>query len=570
MNLFYITIVPIILLFLTIAQMLVANHLRSGISHQKSTVWQWSYYFSVVAVLATVFYFGFVAIAFVSRETQISTDGLLVLSTTLAFVFAVIANPFSETIRQLLNQVILRRIHNRDDKAVIKHYNQKLSSALDAQRLSDTVLSLMIETLGIERGIVFVGERDTTGDVLLRPLASIGVSIIDPFKFARDSFFISYFQENEAILSDGKLHALSLTESEKEWLNEFNVQFYAPILRQQSLIGVLAFGSQGTTYYEEDLELMMALADQTALALDSAQLFKQLAMINQEVGDLTNQLAGLDQNKTDFLSIASHELRTPLTQIHGYSKMILDLTEDELKDPSYLKMIVEGIVKGSERMKDVVDVMFDVTEADVGGMSLFLGPVRLDKVIEQATHSLLPSFDERRIALAQEGIKGLPMMAADGTRLVQAIENLVGNALKYTPDGGMVKIQGRLVATDKGQAAIEIVVMDNGIGIAPEYHEKIFEKFFRIGDIYTHSTSKTNFKGAGPGLGLTLVRGIAEAHEGRVWVESPGNDEENFPGSKFFFEIPMKDAEWQDEDDKPKQAQIETRHWSSKDIMERL
>ncbi|MBI1881226.1 MAG: HAMP domain-containing histidine kinase [Chloroflexi bacterium] len=337
------------------------------------------------------------------------------------------------------------------------------------------------------------------------------------------------------------------------------------ILLQHELIGLLAFGPQpqGTAYYEEDLELMTALAERVAPAIDNARLFEQLAVINQEVGLLSDQLAGLDQDKADFLSIASHELRTPLTHIHGYSRMLLDLTEDELKDPAYVKTIIQGVAKGSERMKDVVDMMFDVTEANIGEMNLFLGPVALEEVLEQACRPFLPTLDQRRIAFSKSGINELPALEADGTRLVQAFENLIGNAIKYTPDGGMIKVEGRSIEADGLGPAVEIVVSDTGIGIDPEHHERVFEKFFRVDDTLHHSTGKTKFKGAGPGLGLTLVKGIAEAHGGRVWVESLGHDEINYPGSKFFFIIPVKRVVPQEA---PKQSAIETRHWRRKDI----
>ncbi|MCP4600240.1 MAG: hypothetical protein GY847_06855, partial [Proteobacteria bacterium] len=149
-----------------------------------------------------------------------------------------------------------------------------------------------------------------------------------------------------------------------------------------------------------------------------------------------------------------------------------------------------------------------------------------------------------------------------------AIENLIGNAVKYTPDGGTIKVKGRPVVLDNIGSAVEIVVSDTGIGIDPEHHEHVFDKFFRIEDPKYHSTGKTKFKGAGPGLGLTLVKGIAEAHGGQVRVESLGHDEVNCPGSKFFFVIPLHPVEI-DEDQRVEefdQAKIETRHWRRSDL----
>ena len=115
------------------------------------------------------------------------------------------------------------------------------------------------------------------------------------------------------------------------------------------------------------------------------------------------------------------------------------------------------------------------------------------------------------------------------------------------------------------------MVADTGIGIDPEHHDKIFEKFFRVDDTLHHSTGKTKFKGAGPGLGLTLVKGIADAHGGRVWVESLGHDEVNCPGSKFHFAIPIQQPkETAAEGPSLKQSQIETRHWRRSDLIDEM
>lgn len=526
------------------------------------------FYLGVTAILTTVFALGLATAIIISRNSP-SANELYVLFWTiiLAIFLAIIFPPLWRFSNRLLTIIVFGK--NYYDKGqVVKHYSQSISSALDLNRLGDIVINLMIETLGIEQGIVFVRERADAVGYSLRPLSSVGSTELAVGHFMPDSPFIMHLREGKKILSQYDIDVLpkfrSLAANERAWLSSLNMELYVAILLQHELIGLLAFGPQpqGTAYYEEDLELMMALAERVAPAIDNARLFEQLAIINQEVGLLTDQLAGLDQDKADFLSIASHELRTPLTHIHGYSRMLLDLTEEELKDPEYVKTIIQGIAKGSERMKDVVDMMFDVTEANIGEMNLFLGPVALEDVIDQAVRPFVPALDQRRIAFSKVGISELPAIEADGTRLVQAVENLIGNAIKYTPDGGMIKIEARPIEMDGLGPAVEIMVADTGIGIDPEHHERIFEKFFRVDDTLHHSTGKTKFKGAGPGLGLTLVKGIAEAHGGRVWVESLGHDEVNCPGSKFFFVIPIKRVTPQEA---PKQSAIETRHWRRKD-----
>lgn len=530
-------------------------------------------YFSVTATLAALFLIGLAMMITVSRS-GISPTNLLFLSIVVAIFLAIIFPPLWRFSYRLLTRLFLGK-QSQDQKQLIKHYSQSISTALDMKRLGDTVINLMIETLGIEQGIVFVNERSGGGDVGLRPISSIGVDGLTTGHFATDSPFLDFFRKGKKHLSQYDIDMLPefrlLSKHERQWLSSLGMELYIPVLRQREMVGLLVFGPQpqGTAYYDEDLDLMTALADQTALAMDSARLFEQLAVINQEVGLLTHKLADVDETKADFLSIASHELRTPLTQIHGYSQMLIDLTEEELKDPSYMKTLIEGVVKGSERMKGLVDLMFDVTEADVGEMRLFKGQVYLEDVIDQAAHPFFQALDERRIAFGKSGIKELPIVEADGTRLVQAFENLIGNALKYTPDGGTIKVEGQTDHLDDLGPVVEIVVADTGIGIDPEHHEKIFEKFFRTDDTLHHSTGKTKFKGAGPGLGLTLVKGIADAHGGRVWVESLGHDEVNCPGSKFHFVIPIQKSSETPRLSK-KQSQIETRHWRRSDLIDEM
>lgn len=127
------------------------------------------------------------------------------------------------------------------------------------------------------------------------------------------------------------------------------------------------------------------------------------------------------------------------------------------------------------------------------------------------------------------------MTFGDEERLFQALRNVLTNAIKYTPDGGVITVGGR-----KLPGFIEITVSDTGIGIDPENHTLVFEKFGRLGSVSLHSSGKTKFKGGGPGLGLPITKGIIEAHGGAIWVESRGYDEVNCPGSTFHILLPIR------------------------------
>jgi signal transduction histidine kinase len=523
------------------------------------------YNLGLTGAIAAVFYFSLALTVIISRNAP---NLITFLWSIIMAILLALTMPVTQ---QFLNQLLTRLIFGnryRDAKQVIKYYSQSLSGALDMQRLGNTIINLMVETLPIKQGVVFVNERDETDPnrFSFRPLASIGFTQLSPGCFTISSPFVEHFRKGQKLLHqydiDVRSEFSSLNDDERSWLAGAKLELYVPILRHRELVGLLGFGSrsQGTTYPAEEIDLMIALADQAALAMDSARLFDQLTTTNQEKGSLREQLAGLDKNKADFLSIASHELRTPLTHIHGYSKILFDFNEAELQNTAQVKAIVEAIVKGSERMKNVIDVMFDVSEVNVGDLTLFSGPVNLGSVIDQAVRPYLSSLDQRRIAFAKRSFEEAPIVEADGTRLVQAFENLISNAIKYTPDGGMVTVSCRTRVEDHLGQIVEISVADTGIGIDPKHHKRIFDKFFRIDDTDHHSTSKTRFKGAGPGLGLTLVKGIAEAHGGRVWVESEGYDEANCPGSKFFFVIPLHPIP-QTPEDIQKQSQIKTIHW---------
>lgn len=246
-------------------------------------------------------------------------------------------------------------------------------------------------------------------------------------------------------------------------------------------------------------------------------------------------LQKMDKTKSNFIQISAHELRTPLTLIMGYSQMLQD---DSKLDPE-ISSLARGILDGAERMNDVVESMLDVSRIDSDALILKKINVQVNAVIQKVETGFENAFDERNIHFSTEGLEKLPPISADPDQLQKVFNHLVMNAIKYTPDGGNVKVAGRYLNGDE-PPQVEISICDTGIGIDPEMKEMIFEKFNQTGDVLMHSSGKTKFKGGGPGLGLAIARGIVEAHGGRIWVESPGHNEETFPGSTFIVSLPVK------------------------------
>ena len=259
-----------------------------------------------------------------------------------------------------------------------------------------------------------------------------------------------------------------------------------------------------------------------------------LKYLEEELAKARTSLKRLEDSRSDFISVAAHELRTPLTLIEGYASMLDDVTLHDYRSEQ-TGICLNGIKTGTTRLREIVDDMIDVSMIDNGLLALNYQPVWLNRILHQIYREFNTTIIERHLELEILPYPGSDeMIFADGERLYQAFRNVVSNAIKYTPDEGTITISGRLLP-----GFIETVVKDTGIGIAPEDHLRIFEKFGRLGDVSLHSSGKLKYKGGGPGLGLPITKGIIEAHGGSIWVESTMSDEEHCPGSMFHILIPV-------------------------------
>jgi signal transduction histidine kinase len=291
---------------------------------------------------------------------------------------------------------------------------------------------------------------------------------------------------------------------------------------------------------KKDFETMLGHSPSMAINIIRTTLDRIRDNDRMAIHDLQNTnkvLHHLDRNKLEFIQVAAHELRTPLTVLKGYVNVLRSFPE--LKTNAALEEVLNGIDKGADRMHEVVNTMLDVTRIDSEGIKLRTSPILLKRAISDVTQELAKPAAERNIELITEISSEAPNINADPVLLQKALYHLLVNAIKFTPDGGKVTFHARPVNMENDTPGVEISVTDTGIGLDPEHHELIFEKFYQVGDVAIHSSGKTSFKGGGPGLGLAIVRGVARAHGGKVWVESRGHDEVNFPGCTFHLQLPV-------------------------------
>jgi signal transduction histidine kinase len=431
----------------------------------------------------------------------------------------------------------------------LRTYGQQVSLILDLERLADTALDWLRTTLRVDRSAFMLFSTARDGQTELRVLRSVGFPPPPAQLFSEDSRFIIHFHNVGGSLSQYDLDMLSwfqgMRSEERQWLQSLAVDLYTPILVAGRPVALLALGpkADGQPYSEEDIETLTILASQTGTAVENARLVDDLRAVqadlhrlNSELAETNRQLQRLDQVKADFVTIASHELRTPLSQIFGYSDVLASMEGDELSDSQSVEQFLGGIARGANRLKRVVDAMVDMSLIETGALKMQLSTVLVSEIVGRAVDTAQSAATEREVSVTVGDLSGLPHVRADGVRLGQVFTSLLSNAIKFTPDGGAIVVSGDL-CSDEG--SVEVTVSDDGIGIEPDQQQLIFEKFYRPENPLLHSTDDTGFKGAGPGLGLSIAKGIVEAHGGRIWVESPGRDEERCPGSTFFVRLPV-------------------------------
>jgi signal transduction histidine kinase len=260
----------------------------------------------------------------------------------------------------------------------------------------------------------------------------------------------------------------------------------------------------------------------------------RVAHISNELNQVQDKLQRLDDNKSNFISVAAHELKTPLTLIEGYTTMMADMIE--ASGQSQIQSLLKGVDTGIRRLRHIIDDMIDVSLIDNKLLTLNVQPLWITHLLNLLKNELSKTVSDRKQKLLIEEFEGNNLtIYGDTERLYQALYNVVTNAIKYTPDEGTITLSGRMLP-----GFVEVIVADTGIGISPEYQASIFEKFGQLGRTDLHSSGKTKFKGGGPGLGLPITRGIIEAHGGTIWVESEGFDEVKLKGSTFHILLPTR------------------------------
>ena len=505
----------------------------------------------ITLVTAGLFLGSFVVLqwAIASLPSGYVVVGAVIVSVLVSIVF----QPVRSAAARLVDRFVIGGSY--DPAHALREYSAAITSILDLDTLVTMSMGTISETLEVRRGALLLTTEHDDGHVDVRVIPGMGEVSIRSAEFDPHSPVLSHLQQARQPLSQYEIDVLPELRlaplSERAWLEQLNMELYVPIRHQTLLVGILALGSKAgdAPYTVQDHDVLSTLADQTAVALQNARLVSDLkklnaemVILNEELKHMNRRLEKLDAAKTHFIQIASHELRTPLTQVRGYADIMADAVKSERPTPAQVAQISQGISRATIRLEEIISAMLDVSEIDTEALSLYRTPLSLMSVMRMVTETHQNAIKQRKQTFTVESMDDLPNVQGDSQRLFQAFSNIVGNCIKFTPDGGSIRISGRRLTEPSGDGVsteyVQVLIADTGIGIDLDDRELIFEKFYRVGSPDLHSTGSVKFKGAGPGLGLAIVRGIIQAHGGKVWVESTGHDEINFPGSIFHVLLP--------------------------------
>jgi signal transduction histidine kinase len=480
--------------------------------------------------------------------------GAIVTAITVAILLAAFVHPLRVLLGRLIDRVVYSGQYN--PARALRDYGDAINNIVDLNTLSTVAVGIIAEALDVRRGVLMLvnrREREPVVDVVV--LEGMGALTVGVAEFSQDSPIIAYLSTSDKPLTQYEIDILpdyrSAAASERLWLQALEMEVYVPIRDKDSLVGMFAFGRKesGEPYSDQDLDVLMTVANQTTVVLQNARLVSDLRTANSSISqlnaDLTEsnrRLEKLDRAKTDFIEIASHELRTPLTQVRGYSDILADMVQQGGFVAAHMNQISQGITRASVRLEQIISAMLDVSRIDAQALDIRTAAISVAAAVKMAVDNYRDAIRDRKMNVQIVDLDNLPPVQGDLQRLCQAFGNLMGNAIKFTPDGGTIVVSGRTLednSNGRPERFVEVMFADTGIGIDPADQKLIFEKFYRVGAVELHSTGTTKFKGAGPGLGLPIAKGVIQAHGGKIWVESPGHDESRMPGSTFHVLLPI-------------------------------
>ncbi|HLG52034.1 MAG TPA: ATP-binding protein, partial [Chloroflexota bacterium] len=418
----------------------------------------------------------------------------------------------------LVNTLAIENKRLRVEASVVHDFVETVNRPLDRVQVCLQLLNALEGEISYREALIYLVDEETGQ---LRPAAvsdrdrnyrHVGRYVQSLPNFVGESVNprslagVVYHTGKALIVTDGRADGrfTGLREDLRSYLA-------VPLEVKARVIGVIQLGApEPNTYDEHDERRLATLARYAAVWIENVRLFEEAAKVEA--------LRRVDRLKSELLSTVSHELRTPLASIKGYTTSLLrtDVEWDEETRREFLQIIDEE----SDRLSGLIEDLLEMSEIEAGVLRVEKEPVKLSRLAQKVVRKLKPTARSHPITVSAE--PDVPETMGDPRRLEQVLHNLIVNAIKYSPEGSPVTVR-----VERSGSDILVAVKDQGIGIAPEHLEHVFERFYRVDGKLARETG-------GSGLGLAISRGLVEAHGGRIWVESQVGK-----GSTFYFTIPI-------------------------------
>jgi len=430
----------------------------------------------------------------------------------------------------------------------LAHSARQLSSLTIIEKVPDQILEQLQHVLAYDRGVLFMEDGNNQPQIRAHIGLPLGANISEfHLKINHVDFYKTVTHKGETLLIRDT-NAVEAWE-QPDWIPKDRSWLGVPLYSKNQVAGLLMLSRSDNSFNDDDGLMAATFAMQAIVALENARLYDEVTGMNQMMERIVAQrveelnvayktLAKHDKNKSAFIQVAAHELRTPLTIIKGYID-ILKADAVILNNPM-LAQASDGVLQGTNRLHQIVNSMLDVARLDNQDISPQLGSVNLSLILRVIHKDYTNDLAVRNLTFnVDDTTRTLPPLLADPELLKKALDHVIVNAIKFTPDGGSITVSAAIVDDIHLGKCAEIRVKDTGIGIDDEHHKIIFDKLYQLGKAELHSSSRTSYKGGGAGLGLAIAAGIVKAMQGSIWVESDGQNEEKFPGSTFFIHLPL-------------------------------
>ncbi|MFL7869703.1 MAG: ATP-binding protein [Anaerolineales bacterium] len=442
-----------------------------------------------------------------------------------AVIVVAVVTPLRDRAQLWVDQIFFKDKY--DGSLMLQRLSQRASSMLDFKELTHMILEDILGTMRV-RWAAFLLEQGSG----FEPVVREGTEAQTAFSLSAEHPILSHLSAHSSAVTvdtlDDMLAENFLSKRQFDEVQKAGVELLIPLKTRDKLVGVLSLGGKISrqSYTQDDETTLTALANQVTAAIDNARLYETLQQelaerkqVEEQRETLIRELETKNDELERFTYTVSHDLKAPLITIRGFLGY---LEEDTLKgNTEQMQADMTRIVEATDKMQILLSELLELSR--IGRMMNPPEVVPFAEIVQEAISLARGSIETRgvRIDLASN----LPAVTGDRPRLVGVVQNLVDNACKFMGDQPEPRIEiGQTKADEDGHPVF--YVRDNGIGIEPQYQERIFELFHKLD---AHSP--------GTGIGLALVKRIVEVHGGRIWVESPGLGK----GTSFYFTLPGKE-----------------------------